>query len=384
MSTAPDADRATAGFAAGGGSSIPTRAQPVPAGWSRVSRRFALLLLCAVLQLVPRLCDAESARFATPGSSVRLPAVGGTTTEMDVALPRSQVLRRTLQSDPQQEYFLYIPKAGGEKAPLFISVHGISRNALEHATLFSRFAESYGVVLMVPYFTEDHHGDYQRLGRAGRGKRADLALEAIVAEVASLTGARSEKIYLCGFSGGAQFAHRYTMAHPDRVARAVIAAAGWYTFPDVSTPYPYGIGPSPDLPNVSFEPEKFLRVPMSVFVGEEDLTSESLRRNKEVDAQQGTTRIERARNWVAAMHAAAERHHLEPIVGYQQVRGIQHSFKQFMLEGQLGDRTFRALFGAPEESDSQEAETRRSEGPPSAEDALHFVPDYYDLCASGR
>jgi pimeloyl-ACP methyl ester carboxylesterase len=260
-------------------------------------------------------------------------------------LPAQQILRRALRANPAQEYFLYIPSRGARGAPLFVAVHGISRNAKEHATLFAPYAEKHGVVLLAPYFTERQHGDYQRLGRAGHGPRADLALDGMVAEVAELTGASVERLYLFGFSGGAQFAHRYAMAHPERVARAVVGAAGWYTFPDPQTPYPYGIGPDPDLANVRFEPDKFLRVPIAVMVGEKDVTDENLRRNPEVDRQQGVTRLERARNWVEAMREAAAARRLEPLVTYESVPGIRHSFNQFMMEGELGDRVFLALFG---------------------------------------
>ena len=311
----------------------------VPAGFRAASHRlqwmFWILLLCGAAGVVPASSSfAHSAAPALERSASLSP------------LPQGQVLRRSLRTDATQEYFLYIPSSGSTAAPLFVAVHGISRNALEHATMFAEHAEAYGVTLLVPYFTEKENDDYQRLGRAGRGSRADLVLDAILQEVARLTGASASKIYLFGFSGGAQFAHRYTMAHPERVARAVVAAAGWYTFPDVRTPYPYGIGPSAELPSLQFDPEQFLRVPITVLVGEEDIQqSESLRRNPEVDNQQGVTRIDRARNWVAAMRAAADAHHLEPLVSFDQVAGIQHSFKQFMQEGQLGERVFRALFG---------------------------------------
>jgi pimeloyl-ACP methyl ester carboxylesterase len=226
-------------------------------------------------------------------------------------------------------------------------VHGISHNALEHATLFASYAEAYGVVLVAPLFEGERFRDYQRLGRAGRGARSDAALDAIVDEVGSLTGASTTKIYIFGFSGGAQFTHRYTMAHPQQVARAVVGSAGWYTFPDSTVPYPHGLGPHPDLPGVHFDPEQFLRVPIAVFVGDRDSTSASMRHDETVDTQQGVTRFDRARNWAEAMRAAASARKLEPQVSYEMVPGIHHSFKQFMEEGRLGDRTFIALFGSP-------------------------------------
>ena len=285
---------------------------------------------------------------APPASVARASTASASTSlEPSAPLQTKRVLHRALRNDSRQEYFLYIPSSGGQGAPLFVTVHGISRNAEEHATLFSVYAERYGVVLVAPCFTEKQHDDYQRLGRAGRGPRADFVLDSILAEVTELTGAAATKIYLFGFSGGAQFAHRYTMAHPERIARAAIGAAGWYTFPDDRTPYPYGIGPSPELPSLHFDPAEFLRVPIAVFVGAEDTTNESFRRSDELDRQQGVTRFERARNWVAAMRAAAVAHHLEPLVTYEEVAGIHHSFRQFMEEGQLGDRVFGVLFGRP-------------------------------------
>jgi pimeloyl-ACP methyl ester carboxylesterase len=279
--------------------------------------------------------------------AVSAPAAGAGSTVEIAPLPTGQVVRRSLSADPGQEYLVYVPSTGGERAPLFVTVHGISRNFEEHATLFSTWAERYGVVLAAPVFSRERHSDYQRLGRAGRGPRADLALDAIVDEIEAATGAAAEPFYLFGFSGGAQFAHRYTMAHPERVAAAALGAAGWYTFPDEGTPYPYGIGPDADLPNVRFEPDKFLRVPIAVFVGGADVGSENVRRNAAVDRQQGTTRLERARNWVAAMRAAALQRGLEPRISVQDVPGIRHSFRQFMEEGELGERVFRALFGPP-------------------------------------
>jgi len=261
------------------------------------------------------------------------------------ALPTKQVLRLALRADSSQQYLLYVPGSGGRGAPLFIDVHGFSRNVEEHAALLAPYAEKYGVVLVSPFFDREGHDDYQRLGRLGHGRRADLALDAILQEVLSLTGASTGKFYLFGFSGGAQFAHRYALAHPERLAGAAVAAPGWYTFPDRETPYPYGLGPCAELPDVRFDPDAFLRVPITVFVGEADTGSENLRRNLQVDRQQGTTRRERAERWTAAMRRAAEARGYRPLVSCVRVAGIGHSFRQFMEAGELGSRVFESMFG---------------------------------------
>ena len=261
------------------------------------------------------------------------------------SLPRGQVLRRAREDDPARQYFLRVPIAARPAAPVFVGVHGISRNGNEVANLFARHCDQVGAVLVAPYFSHGHSADYQRLGRTGRGPRADAALHAILEEVAWLTGASTARIHLFGFSGGAQFAHRYAMAHPQRVARAVVAASGWYTFPDSRTRFPYGIRSSRDLPGVRFDPEEFLRVPITVIVGDRDTSSEDLRSTRRA-SRQGADRVERARNWVEAMRAAARACRYDPVVTLDLIPGGDHSFASLMESGGLGERVFAALFGA--------------------------------------
>jgi pimeloyl-ACP methyl ester carboxylesterase len=227
---------------------------------------------------------------------------------------------------------------------VFVTVHGISRNVEEHASLFAPFAEARGVVLVAPAFTEANE-DYQRVGRSERGPRADEALDAILAEVHALTGVDTRRHTLFGFSGGGQFAHRYLMAHPTRVKRAALGAPGWYLFPDPRKPYPYGLGHSVETPGVPFEPDRFLRVPIAVFVGGDDVSDYHLRVNRTVNRLQGRTRVERAKRWRVAMRRAAKARGLKPRVRCVVVPGIGHSFADFMRDGELGERVFAFLYG---------------------------------------
>jgi len=260
------------------------------------------------------------------------------------SLPQGRVLRRVLRDDPGQEYLAYIPSSGAVAAPILASVHGLSRNAHEQAVMFAPYCERFGVVLVAPRYTPEHHSDYQRLGRKGRGVRADQVLEECVAEVASLSGADATQFSLFGYSGGAQFAHRYVMARPHRVSKAAIVAAGWYTFPDHRHKYPYGIRPSRRLPDIAFNPEDFLYVPVDVFVGERDIISNNLRQTERVRKQQGKNRVERARNWVTAMQEACVAHKIEPTVTLTVVPRTDHSFTTFCKRGALVRRVFRSLF----------------------------------------
>ncbi|HKA58104.1 MAG TPA: hypothetical protein VKD28_05780 [Gemmatimonadales bacterium] len=259
--------------------------------------------------------------------------------------PRGRVALRAAASDPTQEYLLYVPRDAAPGAPVMVSVHGISRNATKHPVIFAEMCEKLGVVMVVPIFKKDAHRDYQRLGRKGRGKRADLLLHRLLAEVTSLSGADVTRIHLFGFSGGGQFAHRYAMAHPHRVAKVVVAAAGWYTFPDPQQRFPYGIRQVRALEGIAFDPEAFLRVPMRVLVGSLDTTMENTRNTARTVAQQGATRLDRARRWVTAMQDAATALGLEPQVTLAEVPDIGHSFTAFCERGKLVDLVRQALFG---------------------------------------
>ena len=261
------------------------------------------------------------------------------------SLPRGRVLRRALKSDPTQDYLVYVPESAVRGAPVLVAVHGISRNAHEQAIVFSSLCDARGAVLLVPVFTKEQHGDYQRLGRKDRGPRVDLLLQRYLSELALLSGADVTQIRLFGFSGGAQFAHRYVMAHPHRVRRAVIAASGWYTFPDRAERYPYGLRVGRSLQGVRFSAEQFLRVPVKVVIGARDVGSTNLRSNPRLDEQQGASRVERARRWVAAMRDAATAHGLRRRVSLIEVPDIDHSFTAFCERGALVELVGRSLFG---------------------------------------
>lgn len=243
------------------------------------------------------------------------------------------------------EYYLYIPKQVSDTPRVLVSVHGISRNARIHALRFASLAEQYGVIVVAPYFSEHRFPDYQRLGRAGLGLRADKALNSVLSDAARLTGVTTDEVYMFGYSGGAQFVHRYLMAYPQRVVSAALGAAGWYTFPDQSMQFPYGIRSNKRLPDLRFDPERFLRVPVSVLVGAADTErDDALRKSERLDHMQGTTRVERAQRWVMEMSASAKQYGLETEYRLSLLPDSDHSFSRSVKHGAMAEQVFEFLF----------------------------------------
>ncbi len=239
---------------------------------------------------------------------------------------RKLAYHETAGSCPRQ-FFLYRPATEIAGAPLVVSVHGIARNAAAHAFRLMDEAERYGVCVVAPLFDKAQYGQYQQLEDARTGVRSDLALLDILDAARRLTDADHHKILLFGFSGGAQFAHRFAMAHPTRVASAVLVGAGWYTFPNREDPYPFGLDTRRAGFSIQLENASLARVPQHVIVGDLDTRRDnSLRRSKRLDRTQGRTRLERAQRWVRAMQAFAPGEQAGANPTYDTLGGVGHSF----------------------------------------------------------
>lgn len=257
------------------------------------------------------------------------------------ALPSGRVIEGTQTQYPALDYLLYVAESAPQDPPVLVVVHGLSRDAHEQIDLFKPFAEQHGFALVAPHFTEDDYPDFQRLGRRGRGLRADLALQQLLAAL-PFKAARNS-VYLFGYSGGGQFAHRFLMAHPQQVKAAVVAAPGWYTLPDPAVAYPYGLRLDGSLPAVSLRPGRFLQVPVLTVVGEDDTDRDkNLRRSKALDRQQGRNRVDRAKRWVAEMSAAAQQYNLDSAYQLAILDDASHSFEDCMRAG-MGEEVFEFI-----------------------------------------
>lgn len=203
---------------------------------------------------------------------------------------------------PERQYYSFIPQTIRPGSVPLVLVHGISRNASEIILRFSDLADQLGVPLIAPLFEKRAFGMYQQVVDPKRGTAADQALFDILRHAQGMWGIETERFDLLGFSGGAQFAHRFALLHPNSVRSCVPVSAGWYTWPDHELNWPMGLaGP----PQAEKSRSSIAMPAYHIVVGQRDTANDAaLRRSVEIDQRQGDNRLERAKRWHRAMQDA--------------------------------------------------------------------------------
>jgi poly(3-hydroxybutyrate) depolymerase len=242
---------------------------------------------------------------------------------------------------------LFLPPRGEAPTRLMVSVHGYTRQPIDHARVFAPLALAQGMALLLPLFDEREHRRYQQLLHPKRGTRSDEALLAAIDRVAATHGLDADRVCLFGYSGGGQFAHRFAMLHPDRTAALAVGAAGWYTWPDASIDYPIGLGALEDRMGRSPRIDAFVRLPIRVWVGQKDTAADAqLREQPGINALQGDSRMERAQRWVAAVRGAASALGRAADIDLITVPGVGHDFTRCAERGGMGAHVMRFFVDA--------------------------------------
>lgn len=234
--------------------------------------------------------------------------------------------------------FVIRPRRMAPSRPLVV-LHGISRNARALVRHFRAEAEHSGRLIVLPHFTTAHWPHFQRPGHPAR---ADQALVELLNRLAIRFPDCAGRVDLVGHSGGAQLAHRTAMLYPQRVARLSLVAAGWYCLPDMSMPYPYGLGESDTRGAALWIRRKqaclaaYLGLEIRVYMGTRDtLRDPALRVSPALDERQGRNRHDRARSYVEAVRAAAFSHGKVADIALIELPGCGHDFEQAITEAGL-------------------------------------------------
>lgn len=213
---------------------------------------------------------------------------------------------------PLRVFFVEPGPDAMDEAPVVIVLHGVNRNADDYARNWRALASEYGLRVYVPEFSGRAFpgAAHYNLGGIGtEGPHAFAAIEPLFTAIAA-RGGEASGYYLFGHSAGAQFVHRALLFEDlPRLNTAFAANAGWYTLPDASVAWPYGLQ---GVPVDDDAVRRWAGQPLVVLLGERDNDPRHrhLRRTPEADAQgphryaRGAFFAETARDRAAALGAA--------------------------------------------------------------------------------
>jgi pimeloyl-ACP methyl ester carboxylesterase len=239
---------------------------------------------------------------------------------------------------------VFIPSVINTARHPLLALHGISRKDKAIFAAFKEVAEKTGRVLIVPRFSRKDWPEFQRIGRA----RPDRALLSLLSVLRSEGVIGEGKIDLFGFSGGAQLANRFALLYPHLVGKLNLAAAGWYCLPDQTIAFPIGIGAAKRARGhgdadidaaMRAQLSQFLRIPLRIYVGDEDtLRDSALRTSERLDRIQGPDRKSRAACFLASFRAAADLRGIAANTSMAILPGCGHDFAQCAENAALAER----------------------------------------------
>ncbi len=236
------------------------------------------------------------------------------------------------------DYFVYVPKNARVDSPVVAAVHGLRRSAAQQIFQLKAEAERCGMILFAPLFAREQFRHFQTLTPNETGVFPETAFEAALEDCLARLELTDPQLFLFGFSGGAQFAHRYALTARRRLDKLVLMAPGWFTMPDPNLPFPYGIGASEELGKRQLDLKRALKCPTLLLVGERDTKrTSSLNQDPLIDAHQGRTRLERCESWIAAMQAQPDGDAIEELM---LVKGGGHSLERMVHRRGAGARIF--------------------------------------------
>lgn len=257
-----------------------------------------------------------------------------------LALPA--VAQVQLHTSAVGDYQLYLPQAPATN--ILVVAHGMlgknqqaAQQAKAYAERWIPYAEQHGLIVIAPVFDDERfgnlsqgYGGYRNL--FGKYIGADEFVNRLVAQYARQTSSGANQFYLYGHSAGGQFVARYSVTHPERIIKAVISAAGRYSYPDTSAAWPYGAGRLnktinwdndavvrqerviPQLINYAKAADK-----VKIVIGALDTKAQDKR-----PAHIGKNRIELANSWAASMNNLAHSYNMAGNIRVHQVADVGH------------------------------------------------------------
>ena len=158
-----------------------------------------------------------------------------------------------LRHKPVNLYY-YIPEGDMKTMPVLFVLPGVNRNAADYRKCWKQGADRKKVMIFSLEFPADFYTseEYNEGGMLVNNtikpekEWSFSVIEPIFEYICSQLNGTQQTFDLWGHSAGAQFVHRFILFKPEApIGKAVSANAGWYTVPDLTVDFPYGLKNSP-------------------------------------------------------------------------------------------------------------------------------------------
>jgi pimeloyl-ACP methyl ester carboxylesterase len=198
------------------------------------------------------------------------------------------------------------PRATNPKSALqvLVALHGMGGNGETFGRDLVEQADRYGWLLVAPTISYGNWTDPMQV--ATEDPKLISTMVAYLDQLPQITGFPVRRqVLLLGHSRGAQLAHRFAEFRPDKVLAVAALSAGTYTLPQSAAAqggnlsFPFGIKDIDKYGGKAFDAGRFDDVQFWVGVGGEDNNPNDVPR--QWDAFEGTTRVQRAQSFEAAV-----------------------------------------------------------------------------------
>jgi poly(3-hydroxybutyrate) depolymerase len=193
------------------------------------------------------------------------------------------------------------------RTPVVFVHHGVGRNGEAYRDYWLPLAEAHGILALAIEFTEQSFPDYLRYhfgnmhnedGTPNPREKWTYGIVPRLFDALRAAGITEREGYgLFGHSAGGQFVHRMlSFGFRDRVTAAISANAGTYAMPDLTVPWPFGLGQTEVTPRSL---ATLLAFPLTIMAGTNDTKTTGRYFPKGPRSmRQGETRYHRAHNYV--------------------------------------------------------------------------------------
>ena len=202
----------------------------------------------------------------------------------------------------------YIPSTINQTtAPILFIFPGTDRNADDYLETWITLADQKGVMVFAFEFSVDYYPmstNYQTgfiLDENGNLNNEDVWTFSVIEPVFDFIKTNlvnnTNSYNMFGHSAGGQFVHRFVQFKPNsRLNYAVSANAGWYTVPDTSVDFPYGLK-NAGISNEDLQNSYLKNLEIHLGQNDNDPNDPALRKTPEANLQ-GSHRLSRGRYFV--------------------------------------------------------------------------------------